>query len=70
MAKLHEAWKAKATDGAYDRVSMEEVYADSLVPGERRDATLEMVTWKSRRLVAALERKAGAEVEAGGNATS
>lgn len=42
---------------------MEEMYADALKPGQNRDETLRLITWKSERLNA--ELKAKNEAEAG-----
>lgn len=44
---------------------MEEMYADALKPGQNRDETLRLITWKSERLNAELKAKNEAEAEAG-----
>lgn len=50
VKKVHEMWNFKDENGKYRRVSMEEVYADALIPGERKEETLAKVTWKSERI--------------------
>lgn len=62
LAKLYQAWKTKTEDGGYGNVSMEEVYADALIPGAKRDETLKSITRKSSRLAKALMAKDGSVV--------
>lgn len=47
VEKALQVWSYRTSDGRYSkRVSMEEVYADALTLGPRKDETLSKITWR------------------------